>query len=329
MTALSARPLGATTLKVSPIGLGCMQMAGRGFVERVYRSDLNQDAATDVVKTARFGGITWYDTAEMYGRGRADATLAAALQEINSGNNDQAANEIVIATKWNPLLRTASTVKHGVDPRLRAIGAPILHQIHWPYGSLSSRRAQLRAMATLYHEGEIHAVGISNFNARQMADAHALLRAEGVPLASNQVRCSLLRRDIESNGVLEVAKELGITLIAYFPLASGILTGKFHDHRGDLKYVTTPMRRWGNGLNRAALDRTAPLIAELRAVGDRYQMSAAQVALNWLVTYYGDTVVAIPGASTGYHASDNARAMTFCLTVDERARLAELSTRCA
>lgn len=162
-----------------------------------------------------------------------------------------------------------------------------------------------------------------------MATAHAVLQAEGIPLASSQVRCSLLRRDIENNGVLETAKELGITLIAYFPLASGILTGKFHDHPDDLAYVTSRMRRWGNRLNRATLDRTAPLIAELRKIGDRHQMSAAQIALAWLITHYDDTVVAIPGASTGYHAVDNARAMTVQLSDEEHAILAELSARCA
>jgi aryl-alcohol dehydrogenase-like predicted oxidoreductase len=322
MNTLSTRRLGATDVQVSPIGLGCMQFAGRGFVERIYQAGLDQAAATSVVTSALAAGITWFDSAEMYGRGRADRTLAAAVRDAGSPDGT-----VTLATKWNPLLRTAASIERGIDPDLRSLRHPLLHQIHWPYGSLSSLRAQLQAMARLYRAGEIQAVGVSNFTARQLRKASAILQAEGVPLATNQVQASLLCRSIESNGVLDAARELGVTLVAYFPLKSGILTGKFHDHP-DLLTTVSRMRRRSGGLSQKTLRRTAPLIAELRAIGDRYLMSAGQVALNWLVTYYGDTVVAIPGASTGWHAVDNAAAMRFRLTDDERGVLADLSSRC-
>ena len=100
--------------------------------------------------------------------------------------------------------------------------------------------------------------------------------------------------------MLAAARGLGVTLIAYSPLAQGILTGRYHDDPALARALPWPplaSRRRGPLLTPEGLARTAPLIAELRAVGEAHGASAAQVALAWLVTHYGDTVVAIPGAS--------------------------------
>jgi aryl-alcohol dehydrogenase-like predicted oxidoreductase len=318
LTPPSTRRLGGSDLEVSPIGLGVMQMARRGFVERVYHADMDQAGANAIVKAALGAGITMVDTAEMYGD--ADHVLAAALREAG-------AEKVTLATKWNPMLRRAARIARGPDLRLQATHLPILHQIHWPYGSLSSRRKQLQAMARLYHADVIKAVGVSNFTAAQMRQAHDILADEGVPLATNQVRVSLLCRDIETNGVLAAARELGVTLIGYFPLASGLLTGKFHDHP-DLVWTASRQRRLGNRITRRTLERTTPLIRELTAIGDRHHRRPAQVALAWLITYY-DNLIAIPGASQPYHAADNATAMQLHLSPDELAVLDELSWSCA
>jgi len=96
-------------------------------------------------------------------------------------------------------------------------------------GSLASIPAQMREMAKLVRAGTVRAVGVSNFSAKQMAQAEAALRDEGLTLASNQVRINLLDRRVESNGVLAAARGLGVTLIAYSPLAQGLLTGRYHD----------------------------------------------------------------------------------------------------
>ena len=126
------------------------------------------------------------------------------------------------------------------------------------------------------------------------------------------------------NGVLETARRLGVTLIAYSPLASGMLTGKFHDDRSRL--TNTPrVRRLINGLTEKRLARTAPLIEGLREIAAAHQASVSQVALAWLITNYGDTVVAIPGASKPHHAEEAAGALKVTLAPDESARLAELS----
>ena len=93
----------------------------------------------------------------------------------------------------------------------------------------------MEAMADLVESGKIRSVGVSNFNADQMRRANKTLQKRGLPLAVNQVRYSLLDRSIERNGILDTAKELGITIVAYTPLASGLLTGKYHKNPELLK----------------------------------------------------------------------------------------------
>ena len=119
----------------------------------------------------------------------------------------------------------------------------------------------------------------------------------------------------------DIAKELGITIIAWSPLGSGLLTGKFHRDPEVLK--KTPVGR------RAMLSRQVEssrgLIGALDEIADAHQVTTAQVALNWLVNYHGDTVVAIPGASKVHHASESASSMDFSLTEDEMARIDDLS----
>jgi aryl-alcohol dehydrogenase-like predicted oxidoreductase len=313
---METRRLGATPFEITPIGLGCMQFSGPGLVAGFY-TPLAQDTITAVVDAARAGGINWFDTAEMYGRGHSERALTTALQV-----KGVAPGEVVIATKWAPLLRTASNIERTIDTRLASLqGFPIdLHQIHMPVGSLSSRDRQLEAMVRLCQAGTISTVGVSNFSARQMEKASQLLHSHGLTLASNQVQINLLHRNIERNGLLETARRLGITLIAYSPLKSGLLTGKFHDDRALARSVPW-VRRLLGGFGRRRKSRTEPLITELRALGRAYGVSAGQIALSWLITYYGDTVVAIPGASQPHHAEQNAVAMQLRLTARELDRV--------
>lgn len=135
-----------------------------------------------------------------------------------------------------------------------------------------------------------------------------------------QLEISLLHRDIETNGVLDAARRLGVTLIAYSPLRSGLLTGAFHAAPERLESIPL-MRRTLMGVTRRNVARSAPLIDELNAVARAHGATAAQVALSWLTTFYGDTVVAIPGASKPRHAQEAAAAMDLALTPGEADRI--------
>lgn len=319
---LHPRPLGNSDLRVSPIGLGCWQFSGGvGLVGR-YWPTLDDDTVAQVVRAAWQGGIDWFDTAEAYGRGRSEASLAAALQELGIPPGGP-----TIATKWWPVLRTAGTIASTLKARQKHLAPyPIdLHQVHQPFG-LSSVSSEMRVLAGLVEEGHIRAVGVSNFSAPQMRRAHAALAEYGIPLASNQVRYSLLNRRVETNGVLDAARELGVSLIAWSPLEQGLLTGKFHDDPSRIRSRPGP-RRFSPAFRKRRLEETVQLVGALREIADNHRATVAQVALNWLVTGHGDTVLAIPGATRPRHADESAGVLQFRLAQEEWDRLDRLSRR--
>jgi aryl-alcohol dehydrogenase-like predicted oxidoreductase len=179
----------------------------------------------------------------------------------------------------------------------------------------------MNAMADLVEAGKIRAVGVSNFDARRMRRASAALQKRGLTLATNQVRYSLVDRKIETNGILAAARELGVTITAYTPLGSGLLTGKYHKNPELLKNKSFI---WRSRIQRH-LEASRPLVAELEEIGLKYQATPAQVALNWLIWFNGELVVTIPGATKTQQAADNAGAMNFRLSDAELARLDEIS----
>ncbi|MEA3440144.1 MAG: aldo/keto reductase [Chloroflexota bacterium] len=316
-TTIHKRQLGQTDIEVTPIGSGVMQFSGNKGVFRMMFQDISQEEMNSIITTAIDSGINWFDTAEMYGRGHSERGLANALKA--AGKQD---NEVVIATKWLPLFRTAKNIPRTIGDRLHYLdGFTIdLYMVHQPWG-FSSPEAEMNAMADLVEQGVIRSVGVSNFSPERTRRAHAALEKRGLPLAVNQVQYSLLNRKIETDGVLDVAKELGVTIVAWSPLARGLLTGKFHKNPELLKQ--TPFgRRMLLGRN---IERTRPLVAALEEIAVKYDATVAQVALNWLIHFQGDTVIAIPGASKVGHAEDNAGAMKFRLSDEEIARLDELS----
>ncbi len=322
---MTTRRIGHTDMELSPIGLGSWQFSqGKGYTGGMW-AVLEQPMIDAVVAAALAGGIDWIDSAEAYGNGQSEHALSSALHHLKVHPS-----AVTLATKWLPIPRTAANIPRTIDTRLRCLqGYPIgLYQVHFP-GSLSSIRAQMGEMAKLVRAGKIGSVGVSNFSARRMEEASAALRAEGLSLASNQVPISLLDRRIENSGVLESARRLGVTLIAYSPLAQGLLTGKFHES-AELVAALPPRRRSrltpaGRAFRDENLARTHPLLEELRSIGRAHGVSATQVALAWVITFYDETVVAIPGATSPDHARENAAAMELSLTKAELARLERAS----
>ncbi len=232
---------------------------------------------------------------------------------------------MLIATKWWPLAKRASSIGKTIGTRLERL-SPYgidLHQVHQPW-ALATVAAQMNAMADLVAEKKIRTVGVSNFGAARMRKAHAVLAARGLPLVSNQMPYSLLDRRIESNGVLAAAKELGITLIAYSPLAQGILSGRFHDDPSRVGKLVG-FRKHTPNFRAKALARSRPLVEELQKIARAHGATPSQVALSWLLTFHGDTVVAIPGASKRQQAEDNIGGATLALSPDELRRIDELS----
>jgi aryl-alcohol dehydrogenase-like predicted oxidoreductase len=313
------RRLGKTDLMVSPIGLGVMELAGGGGLIGMMFPVIPQEDKNAIIKAALDGGINFFDTAEMYGAGVSEESLATGLKAAGVADKD-----VIIETKWQPILRTAANIGKTIDDRLHFLGGYTIsnYMIHQPM-SFSSPEAEMDAMADLVEAGKIKSVGVSNFNPARMRRAHAALAKRGLPLVLNQVRYSLIHREIETDGILATAKELGITIVAYTPLGRGILSGKYHKHP-ELIEQMSPLRR---SMMKGDIERTRPLLVIMEEIAAAHNVTAAQVALNWVIHFNGEIVVTIPGATKVKQAQESAGAMNFVLSADELARLDEASRK--
>ena len=316
---LPLRNLGKSEVKITPIGLGCWQFSKQGNLAGKFWPSLEDDLIRDVVRISLEGGINWFDTAEVYGQGASEKILAKSLVALGKKPGD-----VLVATKWWPMFRTASNISKTIDDRLAALNPfPIdLYQVHQPWG-FSSEVAEMKAMAELVHAQKIKQVGVSNFSAKQMRSAWETLQKSGINLVSNQVQYSLLQRKIETNGILETAKELGITIIAYSPLAQGLVTGKFHDNPELLKNIG--WRKYSSQFKPEGLEKSRSVTEAVKKLAVKYQATPSQVALNWLINFSGDTVVAIPGATKATHAAENTGTMKFSLSNEDMQLLDDLS----
>jgi aryl-alcohol dehydrogenase-like predicted oxidoreductase len=303
------RKLGYSGLMVSPIGLGCWQFSKRRGLSGKYWGMLDDNGIARIVEESLKGGINWFDTAEVYGWGESEKALSNALKKCGKSYN-----EIIVATKWWPVFRTAPSITRTIGKRLEALKTNCidLYQIHNPF-SFSSIQSEINAMAGLVKDGKIRYVGVSNFSAKQMVRAHSELSKYGLGLVSNQVSYSLLNRKIETNGILNSAIDLDITIIAHTPLARGLLTGKFHDNP-DLIQTREGFRKYTSPFKREGLEKSRPVIDALRDLSVKYGVSAPQIALNWLINFNGSSVVAIPGATSVEQAKSNTDSMRFTLS---------------
>lgn len=323
-THVALRKLGQSSTKISALGLGCWQFSnGKGLVGGFWDA-MDQKDVTKIVKLSLEGGINWFDTAEIYGKGESENALSVALNSI-----DASAENALIATKWWPLFRTAPSITKTIDKRLEALGGREigLYQIHQPY-SFSNVKSEMKEMIQLLEKQKIKNVGVSNFNASKMKEADEILKEKDYFLASNQVKYSLLDRRIEKNGTMDVAKELGITIIAYSPLEQGILSGKFHKNPDLIKNIKGP-RKYTKLFKASGLAKTQPLIDLLEDKAKKYGVSQTQIALNWLIHFHGETVVAIPGASKVHHVEENIGTLQFILSRDDLDEINEASKKVA
>jgi len=247
-------------------------------------------------------GVNLFDTAAMYSGGASERRMG----ELAHGQ------DVLIASKFPGgfSFRVEGFPKE-LDASLARLGRDSidLYQHHFPNPRVSIPQLMER-LADAVEAGKVRAVGVSNYSAAQMREAHAALAKRGIPLASNQVEYSLLHRQPEANGVLQACKELGITLIAYSPLAMAALTGKY-----SATQKASGLRRFLPNFNRKSMEAVQPVVALLRQIGERYSKTPGQVALRWLIE--NPLLLPIPGAKNGKQAADNAAALSFSLTADE------------
>ena len=302
MSAAATRRIG--TLDVSVAGLGCNNFGMR----------IDEDASRAVVDAAVDAGINHFDSADLYGGGRSEEFLGRALGARRA--------HVVIATKFGMAKPPAELtgghpdwVAQAVDASLRRLGTDHidLYWLHQP-DPATPIGDTLAALDQLVAAGKVRELGCSNFSAAQLDDAAAAARDLGVrPFVTVQNEYSLLQHEPEAE-VLPACARLGLTFVPYFPLASGLLTGKYR--RGEPPPEGTRLAQWGTPSDErfAAIEPLADLAAE-------HGHTLHELALSWLA---GAPLVAsvIAGATSPEQVRANAAATTaWDLTADEHAEV--------
>jgi aryl-alcohol dehydrogenase-like predicted oxidoreductase len=275
---------------------------GKGYDEKGLR---------DAFHWLMRSGVNFFDTAEVYGQGNSEEMLGRFLAEVEE--------PVRIATKFMPLPWRLSrkALLRALRKSLKRLGVLSidLYQMHMPLPPVTIE-TWMQAMAEAVQEGLIKSVGVSNYDRGQMQRAYDALIKEGVTLASNEVEYSLLDRNIEKDGLVQLSRDLGVRLIAYSPLASGILSGKYTPEN-----PVQGIR--ANRYNKVTLEKVQPLIRMLSRIGGAHDgKTPAQVALNWVVC---KGLMPIPGIKTLEQAQMNVGALGWKLNEEEVQQLDETS----
>lgn len=285
-----------TPKPISKIGLGTWQF---GSKEWGYGPEYEARAA-QIVRRALDLGVTLFDTAEIYGFGRSERILGAAL------GDDRA--KVVVASKIFPLLPVAPVVQQRAVASAARLGAGSidLYQVHQA-NPVVSDQSTMRGMRALQDVGLVGEVGVSNYSLRRWQFAEVAL---GRRVLSNQVRYSLVDRGPESD-LLPYAERTGRIVLAYSPLAQGFLSGRY-----DAEHPPTgAVRRANPYFLPENLQRGGALVETLREVADAHDATPSQIALAYLLRH--PNVAAIPGASSVEQMERNAAAAEIDLTDGE------------
>lgn len=305
------RPVGKSGLHVSIVGLGCNNFGRR----------LNAEATAQVVHAAIDAGITFFDTADVYGSGQSEEYLGKAIK----GRRD----DLVIATKFrSPMGDTPYDqggsrryIRRAIEASLRRLGTEYvdLYQMHGP-DSGTPIEETLSALNDLVHEGKVRYVGSSNFSGWQIADADWIActnRWERFISAQNHY--SLLERSVERE-VQPACRRFGVGLIPFFPLASGMLTGKYKRGQaapeGSRLAGLTP----GRFMNDAAFD----VVEKLEAFAAERGISMLQIAICGLLAQ-PQVCSVIAGATRPEQVRANAEAVAWTPSSEDVARVNELA----
>lgn len=306
-----------TSVPVSQIGVGTWQF---GSKEWGYGAEYDDREAAAIVRRALELGVTLFDTAELYGRGRSEIILGEALRAAGADPE-----KVFVATKLFPVMPVASVVETHALASTRRLGTRHLdlYQVHMPNPAIRDTTT-MRGMNSLLELGLVGYAGVSNYSLKRwqaadaaLAAAHRESAAEAsgpAPVVlSNQVQYSLVRRGPEAE-LLPFAERERRLVIAYSPLAQGLLSAR-HTASDRMSGV-----RAGNALFLPEnLEAAGPLFAVLREVADAHDATPSQVALAWAIR--NPQVAAIPGASSVAQLESNVAAAELALRDDEIAAL--------
>lgn len=301
--------LGGSGVEVPNVAVGTWQWGDRG--RWGFGTGYGPSELVDAFLGALEGSARFFDTAEVYGHGTSEQVLGWMAARVRE--------PLVLATKFAPLPGRGGA--GAVAGALRASLARLrrervdLYQAHWADRDACEIEVLMQAFAREVRAGRVGMVGVSNFSAEEMVRADDALRAEGLALATQQVRYSLLDRGVERDGVLEACRARGCTLLAYSPLAQGILTGRYGPD------ARPPGPRGDDPLFAPdAWPRVRDVLAAMREVAAAHgDVPLAQVAINWLRARAG--VLPIVGVKGGAQAREAMGSLGWSLTARELAAL--------
>lgn len=290
------------------IGVGAWSWGDRFFWN--YGGSYSDSDIEEAFRSSLEAGINFFDTAEVYGQGRSEQILGRLAKTTES--------LILVATKYFPYpwRITRNSIHNALQGSLKRLQRDqvSLYQIHWP-ASMIPLETLMNSLAEEVRAGKTLAVGVSNFNISQTQRAFTALGKNGVPLASNQVEYHLLNRKIEKNGLLARCQELGVRVIAYSPLAQGLLTGKYSPE--------TPPPGVRGRRYAYLLKEIKPLIGLMTEIGKgRGWKTPSQVGLNWLIC---KGALPIPGAKNLAQVQQNNGSVGWRLSEEEVASLDKAS----
>eukprot|EP00850_Spirogloea_muscicola_P009142 SM000050S17067 [mRNA] locus=s50:654482:658558:- [translate_table: standard] len=314
--------LGKSGVVVPQIGVGAWSWGDKFFWNEGDWDDRKVKEAKAAFEVAVDSGLGFFDTAEVYGTAQfggddSEKILGRFIKERQAkvGPGEQPP---VVATKFAalPWRFGRKPVANVLRTSLEKLGLESvdLYQLHWPlpWGN----DGFVDGLADVVEQGLAKAVGVSNYSEDRMRQAHAQLAKRGIPLASNQVHYNLFYRLPEENGVKRACDELDVTLIAYSPLAQGILSGKYTPDN-------PPKGPRANSYSVEWLNQANPTLTMLKELGQKYGKTPIQVSLNWLVAQ--GNVVPIPGAKSKAQAEEFAGALNWSLTKEESDELRRLA----
>jgi aryl-alcohol dehydrogenase-like predicted oxidoreductase len=281
--------IGQSDIKISSLGIG----TNRWFYNKTIDPGLETTFKESVA-----AGIIFFDTAEIYGNGGSERALGELIRKTKA--------KVTVASKFfpSPNRLTENSFLSSLRQTLERLGMVQLdiYMLHFPFPPVRVE-TWMEYMANAVDAGLVKTVGISNCNKVQMKKAYDTLAKRHIPLICNEVEFNLIKREPMRNGVLDYCMELGVTMIAYRPLTSGLLSGKYSTE-------TIPAMIRGQVFSKSQMKNWVPLLETLQRIADEQGKTTGQVALNWVIC---KGAIPIPGATSPAHVKENAGAMNWKL----------------
>lgn len=297
---METRPLGTSDLKITRVGFGAWAAGGPGW-EFAWGPQDDADSIAAIHRALELG-VNWIDTAAVYGMGHSEEVVARAL-EAWRGARPYVFTKCVL--RWDASGKitpnhSAQSIRQECEDSLRRLRVETidLYQMHWPPRDNGPQLEEAwQTMAELQKAGKVRWIGVSNFDAAQMRRAQAI-----APVTSNQPPYSIVRRAIEAE-ILPYCLQHGIGVIAYAPMASGLLTGAMTRERA-AALPADDFRSRNPEFREPRLSKNIELVERLRAVGARHGRGPGEVAIAWVLRH-----PAVTGAIVGARNAQQAEIM--------------------